>query len=246
MPPDRQAVRSGADPPGEWLRAGISACGRLACVSTAGAAARRCRQVPRTPRPRSASSTRARRPGIARPLGLGAERRSRCALVRRPRGALGDRCLEPPRQPARPAAGAARSGVAQRRRAAYTLVARRALARAQRRRHQHVSQERIPVTGGDLLGLRRRATPAGSSCTFTAAAGNTIRHGVAAEPPPAPTSRLGSTYSQRRLNVTARLEPDADVDGFGDETQDLCPAAPGCQPVARRPDPGRRTRRARR
>ena len=33
--------------------------------------------------------------------------------------------------------------------------------------------------------------------------------------------------ASRRLNIAARLEADADADGFGDETQDLCPGSAG-------------------
>ena len=44
-----------------------------------------------------------------------------------------------------------------------------------------------------------------------------------------------------RLNVTARLEADADSDGFGDETQDSCPgtagSASGCVPPTPTPAP---------
>ena len=32
-----------------------------------------------------------------------------------------------------------------------------------------------------------------------------------------------------RLNIAATLEADADADGFGDETQDACPADPALQ-----------------
>jgi hypothetical protein len=85
--------------------------------------------------------------------------------------------------------------------------------------------ERIPVTGGELLGLR--LGNGGSSCTFTATGANSVRHAVSADPAPGSNVTLGSTYSQRRLNVTARLEPDADADGFGDETQDACPGSAG-------------------
>jgi hypothetical protein len=88
-------------------------------------------------------------------------------------------------------------------------------------------RERIPVGGGDLLGLRVGAG-GGAACEFTAAAGNSVRYGVAAsEPPPGWTGTLPSTLAPRRLNVTARLEADADADGYGDETQDLCPGRAG-------------------
>lgn len=48
---------------------------------------------------------------------------------------------------------------------------------------------------------------------------------------------FGSPITNSRLVVSATLEPDADRDGFGDETQDGCPANPArqaapCVPVA--------------
>ena len=95
-------------------------------------------------------------------------------------------------------------------------------------------QERIPVTGGDLLGLRVGNPPAGASgggasCSFTtAAAGNSVRFGVAAsEPPLGSSATLSAPQTSRRLNVAARLEADADADGYGDETQDACPGSAG-------------------
>jgi hypothetical protein len=93
-------------------------------------------------------------------------------------------------------------------------------------------QERIPVTEGEVLGLRVGAG-GGASCTFPAAAGNSVRYGTSAgEPPPGSTVTLSSSLASSRLNVTARLEADVDADGYGDETQDACPgnagAAAGC------------------
>jgi hypothetical protein len=88
-------------------------------------------------------------------------------------------------------------------------------------------RERIPVGAGDLLGLRVGAG-GGAACEFTAAAGNSVRYGVAAsEPPPGSPAPLPSTLAPRRLNVSARLEPDVDGDGYGDETQDACPGSAG-------------------
>ena len=106
-------------------------------------------------------------------------------------------------------------------------------------------RERIPVGGGDLLGLRVGAG-GGAACEFTAAAGNSVRYGAAAsEPPPGSTATLPSTLAPRRLNVSARLEADVDADGYGDETQDACPgsagASSGCPSGSTRP----RTSRAR-
>jgi hypothetical protein len=95
--------------------------------------------------------------------------------------------------------------------------------------------ERIAVDGGDLLGLRV-GNPStgfpdlggGASCTFAAGIGNTVRYGIAAsEPAVGSASALPAPLTPNRLNVTALFEPDADADGYGDETQDGCPAASG-------------------
>jgi hypothetical protein len=111
--------------------------------------------------------------------------------------------------------------------------------------------ERITAFGGDILGLRVGNPPAtildlggGASCASTAGAGDSIRYGIAAsEPPSGSTSPLPALLPVNRLNVTARLEADADSDGFGDETQDTCPgtagSASGCAPAA--PGPGKDT-----
>ncbi|MGH2978640.1 MAG: hypothetical protein ACRDLQ_03265, partial [Solirubrobacterales bacterium] len=113
--------------------------------------------------------------------------------------------------------------------------------------------ERIPVSGGDILGLRVGNPPTsplptdtggGASCAFTAGVGDSIRYGVAAtEPPPGSTTALPAPLTPNRLNVTAVLEADADADGFGDETQDACPGSAGssspCVPAA--PAPARDT-----
>ena len=118
------------------------------------------------------------------------------------------------------------SGAPPRRLGSYTLVGGGAL-RILTPGGINTFQERIPVSGGDLLGLRVGAG-GGASCAFTAAAGNSVRYGVAAsEPPPGSTATLSSSLAARRLNVTARLEADADADGYGDETQDACPGSAG-------------------
>lgn len=92
---------------------------------------------------------------------------------------------------------------------------------------------RVPAQGGDLLGLWIGNPPmggpldfgGGASCAFGAASGNTLHMGFyGAEPAVGATSALGGDYSGMRLNVTATVEPDVDVDGYGDESQDGCPA----------------------
>jgi hypothetical protein len=102
--------------------------------------------------------------------------------------------------------------------------------------------ERITVFGGDLLSLRVGNPPGGgASCFFSAGVGDLIRYAIASDQPSGSTSALPLLQPAGRLNVTARLEPDADSDGFGDETQDACPgtagSASGCVPAA--PAPGK-------
>lgn len=80
---------------------------------------------------------------------------------------------------------------------------------------------RFPVSGGELLGLREGAIGAdGTACLyFPAHAGDSVK----ANAPPAPLGTslnlMGAT-SPLRLDIAAVVEPDADKDGFGDETQD--------------------------
>jgi hypothetical protein len=40
------------------------------------------------------------------------------------------------------------------------------------------------------------------------------------------TNLFDDDHDQTRLNVDAQIEPDADGDGYGDETQDECPTDP--------------------
>ncbi len=85
---------------------------------------------------------------------------------------------------------------------------------------------RVPVSPGDVLGLRVHSMNAG--CTFSTGAGDTaIARGGAPDIAPGESMMTSSTLPNQRVNVSATLEPDADGDGFGDETQDRCPAAAG-------------------
>jgi hypothetical protein len=106
---------------------------------------------------------------------------------------------------------------------------------------------RIPVSGGEIIALW---VPNGSQpCTFFGPPGDVqeYRGGSFAEPAIGATFVTDSTDVGRRTNVSAKLEPDADHDGFGDETQDQClgqagssngclppPAAAPVQPVAKK------------
>ncbi len=88
---------------------------------------------------------------------------------------------------------------------------------------------RVPVDGGERLGLYAQA---GGSFTYTCVYGfngegpaDRIIWGDIAEPiiggPPVLASK--GQVLEERIPLEAKLEADADHDGFGDETQDLCP-----------------------
>lgn len=82
----------------------------------------------------------------------------------------------------------------------------------------------IPIEAGDRIGLYVPAPQPGnaSSGAFgTGDLGDVIKNNIGAEP--------GSSVlldapqnANNRVNLSAVIEPDADKDGFGDETQDKC------------------------
>lgn len=115
---------------------------------------------------------------------------------------------------------------------------------------------RVPVKAGDLLGLRTQTD--GVACFFSNFEGSSMEDVVGfqsgfpheqpeeppTEPPTAPDPEPGTTYSFEpvhgsggRVNVAAVVEPDADGDGFGDETQDLCPTDASAQGACPPPPP---------
>jgi hypothetical protein len=83
---------------------------------------------------------------------------------------------------------------------------------------------RLPVEAGDLIGF---AFTGIGSCIEAPVTGYGARF-VQADPTVSTMSLFGSE-GMLRLAVTASLEPDADADGFGDETQDECPTDPSTQ-----------------
>jgi hypothetical protein len=88
----------------------------------------------------------------------------------------------------------------------------------------HDFRTRVPVSGGELLGLRAQTASPFVGCVFGAPAGNTYNSETGTDPAPGQTRTLGGPIDGGRLNVSATLEPDADGDGYGDESQDQCPA----------------------
>jgi hypothetical protein len=96
---------------------------------------------------------------------------------------------------------------------------------------------RVPVSAGDVLGLRVHSIFAG--CTFFTGAGDTaIARGGAPDIAPGESMMTTSTLPNQRVNVSATLEPDIDLDGFGDESQDNCLGVPNASQADSTPTVG--------
>jgi hypothetical protein len=86
---------------------------------------------------------------------------------------------------------------------------------------------RIPVQGGDLLGssltvLSKGKLEAGAIFCKTEDPGDEVAF-VPEDPPTGATVSLSGNETGFQNAVTVSVEPDADGDGYGDETQDKCP-----------------------
>ena len=81
---------------------------------------------------------------------------------------------------------------------------------------------RMPVQAGDVIGLDDGSGGAKVAATATSTAVYTF------SPPLGSFAHIPSkgTNANRELLVSADIERDADGDGYGDETQDLCPGDP--------------------
>jgi hypothetical protein len=81
---------------------------------------------------------------------------------------------------------------------------------------------RVPVAAGDMLGLA--TLTAGMECVFAGVPGDHHYYdGPGQDTPLGSSAYLTVPMSGFRWNIEATVEPDADGDGFGDETQDGCP-----------------------
>jgi hypothetical protein len=79
----------------------------------------------------------------------------------------------------------------------------------------------IPVLAGDVIGFFTVTGP--HPCLRPNTGHNYVVN--SADLPPGATATFGGEINQQ-LDISAVLEPDADKDGFGDETQDRCPTEP--------------------
>jgi hypothetical protein len=92
----------------------------------------------------------------------------------------------------------------------------------------------LPIEAGDQLGLFLPGFGS-ANCFFNVGGSDTGLFFTGGDPPLNVDSNFTGSNSSRRLNASATVEPDADHDGFGDETQDGCPtsaAAQGACPAA--------------
>lgn len=103
-----------------------------------------------------------------------------------------------------------------------------------------VTAVRLPVQAGDRLGVRGLPfTFSGESSPgiilLCASETENIVGVSESEMAPGQTGEFDE-LANARLPLSASIEPDADNDGYGDETQDLCPQSPAfqvaCPPVA--------------
>ena len=82
---------------------------------------------------------------------------------------------------------------------------------------------RLVVQAGDVLGLSW-ATSGQFTCSDEAAAADFVSYPTPnAYEPDGRAFAAPVSISQTRVNIAATLEPDADHDAYGDETQDACP-----------------------
>jgi hypothetical protein len=101
---------------------------------------------------------------------------------------------------------------------------------------------RIPAEAGDVIGLN---SPSGlTGCTGTATGAGTDRVGINTYVGLAMSEGFTAWYqlnavsmSPILINAAATLEPDADADGYGDETQDLCASDASIQTACPVADP---------
>jgi hypothetical protein len=97
----------------------------------------------------------------------------------------------------------------------------------------------LPIAAGDYIGVYVPA--GGANClSYSAGAGESYHH-VLGDSGLDVSTYFNNLQASGLINAAAAVEPDADGDGYGDETQDGCPgngAATGTCPVVSAPAPG--------
>jgi hypothetical protein len=87
---------------------------------------------------------------------------------------------------------------------------------------------RLPIVAGGEIGIHLPLNSQ-ASCIFTTVAGDNYGLGAGTPTPGSSQAFSSGTFDMARVDVSAKVEPDVDGDGFGDETQDLCPTNPASQ-----------------
>jgi hypothetical protein len=82
---------------------------------------------------------------------------------------------------------------------------------------------RIRVEAGDVIGITATAPMGGCGRDGPATAGYQTHYLANSDPPPGSAVLYTPPASNFQLDLSAVVEPDADGDGFGDESQDQCP-----------------------
>jgi hypothetical protein len=98
----------------------------------------------------------------------------------------------------------------------------------------HTYEVRVPVLVGDIVGLRGQGT--GGCAQQTSNAADTWEYFTGTDIPPGSAGTYIASTGWL-WNIQAKLEPDADGDGYGDETQDACPTNAGTQGSCSPPPP---------
>jgi hypothetical protein len=91
---------------------------------------------------------------------------------------------------------------------------------------------RIPVRGGEVLGLR--LATAGDTAAFSGGAGEDVVGDVVGDPEPGADTGVVVKNGGRRVNLAVRVESDNDGDGLGDDTQDIDDDNDGASDAAER------------
>jgi hypothetical protein len=96
---------------------------------------------------------------------------------------------------------------------------------------------RMPVAAGVTIGFSNKGVnPAlGMTCWGAGVAGDEA-HAAVFDPDSSSDYPGGTTFTGKRINVSAVLEPDVDQDQYGDLTQDLCPQSKLTQAACPAPD----------
>src|SRR5262249_48277211 len=97
---------------------------------------------------------------------------------------------------------------------------------------------RVPAQTGEVIGFYF-PSPSFVACATAPAPGYTMVF-VSGDVAPGTNNLAFTSTPSVHLDLSARLEPDADHDGYGDETQDQCPTDASTQGPCRVPVTGQR------